>query len=715
MALIGKIRKNSWILVVMVALGVGGFILMDIITANNGPGPSTSQSALGKINGKKIDQQQFETTWDMLYGNSGGDAFATREALWQYFVDEAIVSQQAEKMGLGVSRTELLDLEFGPNPSPIIAQRFSNPNAPGQVNREQLNSIKSMIEENRIQESIDAGQIAPTFIPYWKHQEKEIIQNRLESKLNSLVSKSLYTPTWMAEMAVQDENETAAFTYVKVPFDVLPNTEVSLSDSDYEAYLKENAAKYSREQETRRVTYVAFDVLPSAQDSATILAGIDSLVAGFQSATNDSAFVLRYGGAIDAAFVKKSVLSPALADTIGSLAVGSVYGPYLDGGAYNVVKVLDKKLLPDSVRSRHILRQAQNPTELAQAYKTIDSLKMLIETGKARFDSLAAVFGTDATRDKGGDLGYAQEGRMVKEFNDLIFYQAEQGELKVVETQFGVHLVEVTGKKFINNEMGFKVAYLREEIVPSEETQSSIYSRAEEFAAKNRKLSQLEEAAKKDKSVKLETSAPLERNAYVVDQALGATGEGRDIVRWAYSADKGDVSSAVYSFRDPVAYYDNKYVVAGLKDIQKAGLPSVESAKADIEQLVINRKKAEILAERVKGKDIQSIASSYQGTIDTVVNANFGQNFIENLGNEPAVLGTVFTLAEGKSSAPIKGETGVFVVNVIKKTAAPTDAAAVVPQYKQRLTGTYRAQLANGLVAALKKNAKIKDNRHKFY
>lgn len=713
MALIGTIRKNSWILVVMIALGLGGFILMDIMTSS-GPGQATTRTALGKINGQKLDQQVFEQVYDAMYGNSASDAYSAREALWSFFVEEAIVKQEAGKLGLGVSRTELLDLQFGPRPSPLINQRFADPDNPGVLNREQLDYIKNIIQENRVQEAIDQGQLLPSFIPYWKHQEKEIIKERLQAKINSLVSKGLYTPSWMAEMGFNESSETADFTYVKVPFDEIPNTDVSLSDSDYEAFLKENEAKYRVKEEQRRVEYVVFDIVPTVEDSTAAREKIGGLLAEFQSTTDDSSFVLRNAGAIDAAYVKKADLSPAVADTIMKLAKGSVFGPYIDGGAYKAVKMLDKKIIPDSVRSRHILRQATNPMELAQAQKTIDSLKLLIENGTASFDSLAARFGTDATRTKGGDLGYTFAGGMVKPFNDLIFYEAEQGILYTVETQFGIHLVEVTGKKFINNTEAVKVAYLQEQLVPSDDTQAAIYDKASGFAFNNRKLSQLEEAAKKDPSLRMETSAGMDRNAFAIGD-LGTSGDAREIVRWAFSAKAGEVSSTVYAFRDPVAYYNNKYVVVGLKDIQKPGLPSVASAKTDIEQLVINRKKAELIKERIKGQDLNAVAATYKVQPDTAYSVTFAQSFVQNLGNEPAVVGTLFTLDSGKTSEPIAGETGVFVLNVTRRNPPAGDAGVALPQLKMQLTQTARQQIPLGVMTALKNNAKIKDNRAKFY
>jgi len=159
MALIGQIRKRSWILIVMVGIGLGGFIFMDYSSAKSRGGGAT-QNELGAVNGEKVSRQKFEQVYSLLYSNASGDANGRRSFLWNYFVEEAVVKEEASNLGLGVSVTELKDLEFGPVPSRIIVQRFSNPNAPGQVDRAQLNNIKQIIESGTINDAITQGQLS---------------------------------------------------------------------------------------------------------------------------------------------------------------------------------------------------------------------------------------------------------------------------------------------------------------------------------------------------------------------------------------------------------------------------------------------------------------------------------------------------------------------------------------------------------------------------
>ncbi|MBE2208988.1 MAG: peptidylprolyl isomerase [Saprospiraceae bacterium] len=702
MALIGQIRKNSWILIVMMALASLGVIIMymsDDRTSLFGG----SQFTMGKVNGEKIDWRNFSRVEDVMYRNSSADPYDRRAYLWNYFAEEVLIKKEAEALGLGVSVTELKALEFGPAYSPVIQQRFADP-ATRQVDVEQLNQFKTAIEGGNLTD--------PQARAFWAHQEKEIIKDRLQTKLGGMVAKALYTPTWMAELSYTDLNQRFDMAYVQVPFDELDNAEVSLSDDDYAAYLKENAAIYKSEKETRALQYVAFTVAPSAEDSATYQAKIAGYVPEFAAAENDSNFVEQRFGIIDAAYFKKDDISEVIADTVFSMAPGSVYGPYLDNGAYMAVKVLDRKVIPDSVRSRHILIQASNPMELATAQARVDSLKGVIESGAATFEVLAAQFGSDATREKGGDLDFAAPGGMVKPFNDLIFFEAEQGKLYSVVTQFGVHLVEVTAKKFINNNTGVKLAYLMERIMPSDKTQGNVKDKAIALMSGNRKLEDLVAAAKKDKSLSIAVTPLLEANDYNIAD-LGSGQSGRDMVRWAFTAKKGEVSPEVFSFQNAELLTVDKFVLAGLKTIQPAGLPSVENIREEIKQLVLNKKKGEVLADRMKGMDLQALASKFKTEIDTAQSISFGSGFLPDLGAEPKVIATAAALALNKTSKPIVGSSGVFVVQVYNKPEmAP---AADYTATKTSLSSPSRAQIPSMIMQALMKNANIKDSRSKFF
>ncbi len=703
MALIGKIRKNSWLLIVLIGLGLGGFIIMDM-TSGQQSLFGGNQFVMGEVEGEQLDWNQFNRTESILYNNAGTDIYARRNALWNYFVEEAILAGEADALGLGVSKQELLDLQFGAMPSPIIMQRFRDP-VTQQLDRQQLNEFRTAIQTGQMTD--------PSLRAFWAHQEKEIIKDRLQSKINGLVSKAIYTPTWMAEMGYADQNQRVDVALVQVPYDEIDNTEVALEDSDFQAFLEENRAIYERDEETRVIEYVAFNVVPTEADSAKWRQQIADLIPEFERTEDDSLFIERNLGVYDPAYVSKERVNPDIADTLFSMPVGSVYGPYLEGRFYKAAKVLDRAVVPDSVRSRHILLPVTNPTEAMQAQSTIDSLKNLIETGQATFDSLAAKYGTDATRTKGGDLGYVAPGRMVKPFNDLIFYQAEEGELNIAYTQFGIHLVEVTGRKFLDQEQSIRVGYVQQAIVPSDETQREVYERAQTFYSNNRTLDQLEAAVDENPALNLEVSAPLARNDFQVG-TLPAGQASRDIVRWAFlEGEEGAVSPQVYGIQDPVEFFDSRYIVAGLKEVQPAGLPSVQAVRAQIEPQVINRKKAELLESQMQGMDLTAIASQYNVELDTINGLTFSQATLTGYGNEPKVIGTAFSLAPEEASEPVSGNSGVYVLKMLNKPPAGT--ATNLPQLRRNMSSSLRSQVGIRLMQAMRENAEIEDNRSRFY
>jgi len=275
MALIGTIRKNSWLLILVIGLALAAFILMDM----------TSSSRLGG----------FQSAEQLIYSNSS-DVFGRRNALWNYFVEEAIVSDQAKDLGLSVGRDELLDLQFGNNISPVISARFRNPQT-GQIDKAQLDQIKGQIE---------GGTMTPELRRYWAHQEKEIVKDRLQGKINAMVSKALYTPTWMVEQSYGDKNQKVNLDYVKIPFADIDDSEVSLTDADFQTYLTANKGKFYSEEETRKVDYVVFDVFPTASDSADIRNSLAELTQEFQNTSNDTIFVETNEGTISSQWVAYS-------------------------------------------------------------------------------------------------------------------------------------------------------------------------------------------------------------------------------------------------------------------------------------------------------------------------------------------------------------------------------------------------------------------------
>ena len=699
MALIGTIRKNGWILIALMTLALGGFILMEIIS-NAQRNSAGDVNTLGKVNGAEIKRSEFEDYEKLVYANAKSNTFVVRNQMWDYFVERALVNQESEKLGLGVDGEELKELEFGMNPSPIISERFKS--ADGQVNRQQLASIKGAIEGGQFTDPLNRA--------YWATQEKEVIKERLQNKIITLVTKGMYTPSWQAEMAFHENNERIDFAYVRIPYDKVKDEESQPTDADYSAYLSQNPHLFDQTEETRIVNYVSFDVQPTTADTAASRETVAALVNGLRTATSDSAYVATNNGVLENTYKAKSALPPSIADTLLRVANGTVVGPYLDGGAWTIAKILDKKVIPDSVRARHILIQKNNP----RAEKIIDSLKNLVQTGKARFDSLAVQNSADGgSKIKGGDLGWFAAGRMVPEFNAICFYEGEQGKLYKVQTQFGWHLIEITGKKFIKNETSVKAAYISQPVEPSENTQRAAKDKAIAFVQQAKTITEFNSLAG-NQNMKVETSTPLKTNDFTVGQ-LGPGEYSRDIVKWAFNEKTkvGNVSQEVFGFRDANGgYFDSRYVVAALKSIAPKGSANVATLKAlpDADLKVRNLKKGDVVKTKITaGTDLAALAAQWGTKVDTARGTTMMQ-----AGGEPRVIGTVFTLAKDAVSEPIVGNGGVYIVKPLTEKPQ-VQVPADLTLFRKQMSTAAASSVKTNLITAMKKKADTKDNRSRFF
>ncbi len=705
MALIGKIRNNMWAVFVIIALATLSFILMDAMGPGGG-GP-TVNTAVGEIAGQKISNTEFESAYRTLFNNSN-DPNASRAALWNYFVEEKVVKKEAEQLGLSVGQDEYVDLQFGSKLSPIVYQNFMNP-ATGQLDVAQLQQIKQQIESG--------AEMAPQFEQFWKEQGKQIIKAQLQTKLSSIAQKAVYTPNWMAETLYSEENGSADIAVVKVPFDNIPAGDISVSDADIMNFVKENREDFERTEEKRVIEYVKMDVYPTALDSINIRKEVDGLISEFATTENDSVFAINNNGFYSDFYVKAETVDESYQNDLPNYEVGKVYGPYLLRNVYQAVKLLDKRVVPDSVRASHILRRATpgSAAQMEEAERLIDSLLIVAQRGRTPFDTLAANFSEDlANSQDGGDLGYFAQGAMVGPFNKTAFIDGKEGGYYKVKTQFGVHLVHIVDQKYETREPKYQLAFINTPIVPSKETQNAMYENMVDLVSSHPYLDDLKAAVDKIGNLSVQTSNEVGINDYQIN-GLQSGSVTRDVIKWAFAegTSTNDVSAVVYQFQDPVLYYNNAYVVAGLGSILKPGMPSVSEVRNQVEFAVLNKLKGEKALSAITSTDLNAVASQYNSAVDTLRGVNMLNNFVAGLGNEPKVLGAAFGQEAGSTSAPILGNSGVFVVKTLNKQ--PAGEATNIAYIKKTTADKTKSQAVSGLMEALKQNVEIKDNRSAFY
>ncbi len=690
---------------VMIGLGLGGFIFMDMFSGQQSVFGSGA-TEMANIDGRSVDIQEFNRVESILYANSSGDPFSRRQFLFNSFVDETLVNKEAEAMGLGVSDAELEELTFGNNPSPIIQSRFADPQT-RQINRQALESYR----DGTRPEQADA---------FWNYQKGEIKTERLKSKITTMVEKAIYTPSWLAEMSSADKSNSRKVAIVKVGYDAMENTDVTLSDADYSTYLSKNMAKYETTEEQRKLEYVVFPVVATEQDKADIRTRMAKLAPDFRATDNDTIFVNANYGTMTAQWFDSKTLPAIISDSITRMPQGGVYGPYVEGNAYKLAKITQKVTMQDSAKCRHILLSATTPAEFATASTRADSLMNAIRTtSNPNWDDLAARYSTDpGSKDKGGFYDYAAVNTYVPAFNDAVFLDAV-GSLSAVRTQFGIHIIEPLGRKG-DSKTYYRMAYITENIIPSEATQREIENQAIEFVDANRTRAEMATAAAA-KGLTVETSQPIKANDFVLG-TLGSGQTSRDIIRWGFAnslsadpAEVGDVSPEIYAYNNAQDFYTDKYVAVALKSIQAPGKPSVADVKEEIEPFVINAKKAEALISKLNGKtDLNAIASSFEDvSVDTINGVTFGGSSVTNMGIEPALQGAIFNTAANTVSAPVAGNSGVFVFKTISET--PSQNGQTIAQKKQQASNAVRSQVKAKLIQGLRKNVEITDGRARYF
>ena len=704
MALIGKIRNNMWLVVVLLALALAGFIIMDM-TSGGSSNSFGSKTTLGKIDGNKIDYMDFQRAEQALYQGSG-DVYGRRSSLWNFFIEKTIIDKISESNGIGVGSDELNELEFGANLSPVVQSFYTNPQT-GQVDRTQLEEIKKAVDEGTVTN--------PEFAARFNELRKQVIKTQKQTKLNNLVAKSLYTPTWYAETLDKINNESATFEYVKIPFEYVKDTDVKLTDEDFSKYIKENETKYTNKEEVRNISFLVYDVVPTAEDSAKIKDQLNLLSTEFANTKNDSLFAASNNGFYNkGAYSKKDELQGELKDKVGSLSTGQLYGPYVDAKMYILAKLVDKKVIADSAKASHILRSVagNDPIQLAAANKHIDSIRAAITSGQTSFKDAAIANSQDpGSGANGGDLGTFVPGAMVPEFNEAVF-NGKPGNLYKVTTQFGVHLIKVDNLIYKTNEVKYNVAYLVQPLVPSEATQNAIKDKVMATLEKTKSIDELNKLATGD--MKIEVAGGIKKNDHILSN-LPSGQTSRDIIRWAFedNTDAGKVSPELYTFADEANYVDSKYLIAALKSIDKPGIATVESVKTNIEALVKNAKKAEIIKSKMKGTDLNAIAGIFSDSLEVAENVSFGSASLPDGSFEPVLTGKVFSAKTGTVVGPVAGMSGVFMAKLTAKTPATTEAGAFMQ--KMMLTQQARSQVNFRLMEALKKNKEIDDNRFTFY
>jgi len=697
MAVLSKIRQRSLLLILVIGFCLLAFIVGDII---NSGGFGITRN-IGSVNGENIAVQDFmQKVNNMQARQRGMSATQAANTIWNQEVDNILFEERFEEAGLRVGRDHIINM-YAQDPSVFQNPQFQN--ALGQFDKAKFNEFLVNMKSTN------------------PEQYRMIEANR--PQVENLAKKQIYVAMLKAGFVATDadaqakykmESDKVSFDYVFVPYNTINDYEVEVSDQEITDYMKKNEKKYKAEA-SRAIEFVIVENKPSAEDEAEIRDEVTALlspkveyntqtktndtVPGFRGVTNVGEFVNKNSEIpFDTTYVTKKQLPVEFAEQLYNLAEGEVFGPYIDNGYYKLTKMVDKKANA-SVNASHILiahKDAMRATVTRtkeEAKAKADDLLRQVNANPSSFAALAMANTDDpGSKNTGGVYENITPGQMVKPFNDFIFNNPV-GATGVVETDFGYHVIKVTGK----NE-AVQLATIARKIQSSETTADAVFQKASKFEmdAESKDFAELA----KEMNLTVQTANKIMAN----DENIQGIGNQRGIVKWAFgdATEVGDVKK----FDVPQGH-----VIAKVKAINEKGLLPMEEAKLSVLPIIRNEKKAELIRKKMEGTTLEAVSQKTGSAVASATDLTMAAPMIPGVGSEPKVVGKAFGIGQGKTSGHIDGNMGVFMVRTKTITKAP--ALQNYSTYINRMKSQERNAVPSRLSMALRERADIEDNRGK--
>ena len=708
MATLQTIRNRGGLLVsIVIGLALIAFIVGDAL--NSGSRIFNSQrNQIGEIAGEGVSiidfQNRVSKNEEMIKAMNNVSSLneeqqtMLRENTWQQMIMEQLMQREYDEIGIDVSGDELYDALLGENMSPALRQLFTNPNT-GEIDYAGARDyVKKVIS-------------APNNIPqkaYWLNMEKEVSDSRKMAKYNAIVAKALYITDAQAQEAAANSADKADISYIVKNYSTIEDSTINVSNGEIKEYYNKHQKSFEQ-PESRKIVYVNFDIEPSGEDFSETEGAVNDLVKEFEESADPLEFVnLSSDKKADRNYFKQDEIAN---DSMAQFLFNNekaVFGPYLENNAYKISRVASVKMLPDSVRARHILIAPQNQ-DYAQAKNIADSLAGLLRKG-ADFEELAKTNSVDQNSAvNGGDLGWFTSRTMVQPFSDSAFF-AKKNDIKVVLTQYGAHVLQVTD--MAKPVKKIQIATVEKEVSPSAKTTNQIYNDARTFAIE---VSNLDNFNKKvEESGLTKRIATIGKN----DKTIAGMESAREMIRQAYMAEEVD---EVLKTNDGSTIFENgnKFTIAVLTEIDEEGIAPLNKVAGNIKRILIQKKKADLLKKELASaksgsESLLSIARKAGLEVKEANEISFNSFQIPGAGIEPKVIAASSITEQGKISEPIAGNQGVYLILVNNRTTEEV-TPDMVAQGKQALqqSNIYRANYQ--AIQAILKNGEIVDQRYKFY
>ncbi|SNU03975.1 peptidyl-prolyl cis-trans isomerase D [Prevotellaceae bacterium MN60] len=714
MAAIGKIRSWGPVLATVIGLALFAFIAEEMFRSCEATSNERRQQ-VGEVLGKKISVQDFQSLVDeyqeVIKMTQGRDNLSEEELnqvkdqVWQQFVNNTIIETEAKKLGLTVTDEELQSvLKAGTN-SMLMQTPFVNQQT-GLFDVSQL--TKFLADYKKMQEQGGNAQVMEQYTRiynYWKFIEKNLRQQMLAQKYQSLLAQVLFTNPISAKMAFNDQNEESDILLATVPYSAIKDGDVQVNDADLKAKYDEKKEMFKQYVESRDIKYVDFQVVASKADRDALMKTMKDAQQKLESGVVAGEVVRKAQSqvAYTGIAATRNAFPNDIAAKLDSMQVGQVTAPFETAydNTLNVVKLISKVQLPDSVEYRQI--QVGGATA-EEARKTADSIYTALNGG-ADFEVLAKKYGQ--TGEKQWMTSAMYERAQTVDDDTKAYINALNtlgaGESKNLEFTSGNIVLQVTNRKAMVNK--YDVAVVKHTIDFSKSTYSSAYNNFSQYVSENKTLEDLEKNAQKF-GLRVQERNDLYSSEHNV-AGLRAT---RETMKWIFDAKAGDVSP-LYECGN-----NDHLLVVALTGVHSVGYRDMESVKEQLKAEVIRDKKFEKAAAQLAG--VKDIATAKQkgAIVDSVRQITFAAPvFVQSAGaSEPALSGAVAATKQGQFSASVvKGNGGAYLFQVLskkKREGVKMDEKQQTMQLKQQAQ-----QAASRFMNELYLKADVVDNRYLFF
>ena len=725
MALIGKIREKSWLLVIVIGIAMLAFIVGDLDSVFRG-GAQEDVYGIGTVNGEKVNEEEYNN----FLGNARQNIFQSkqqqnptqqpqftaddernaRSQAWNAAVANNLMEKEYKEIGLIVDEFELENVLYGENgydPSSVSMQ-FKD-SVTGEFAPDQLRQAIQQMEESNDPEQVQ--QLKGT-LDY-------VREMRLNEKYLTLLGAGVHTTTLEGKEEYEAQKTVKNVTYVYQSFTKVPQDAIGeVTEEEIKAYYEEhkNEEKY-KQKPSRKLSYFSVNVTPSKEDSADVFSLLEKMVPKFEKTEKDSIFVMRYSDVKEYRNDSSGIAKPegsgqgltyprSMSDEIENAEPGDVVGPYVTNQGIKISKIL-RFVNEPTATVRHILLNAKTPEEIDAAQKKADSIIRVIRANN-NFEEMVTQFSEDpGSKNTGGKYEDFPQGQMVPTFNDFSF-EKPIGTIGTVKTSYGIHIIEVLGRKESKRPI---LANIVKAVKPSKTTTDNVNSEVSDMIYqlddKFQSATSIEEKVSIFDTFAIENGHNV-RTITLNDEnprtnGFGDLAEGR-ILRLAYEegVKEGDLSSS--PIRD-----NNRIIVAMVTDIIEEGVPSFEAVKDRMKSEVRKEKQAQYLVDQMVGnEDLQALANEMNAKLQSE-GLTFSSNNVA-VGREPKILGTAFSgLIDGQTSVPVVGNSGVFVLRVDNTVEAPetTDFSTEIEQLNAQKKTTIQNQHRSALI----QGAEVVDNR----